>query len=134
MDSRGRSATSKGAGTGRIADALATMGHPVTAVDESPEMLARIKRAETVRATIEGLALGSLFDVVLLASHLINAPSEAIRATFLQTCARHVRDTGCVVIQQHPPGWFATATAREAESNGPATRVRIRAARPWAAH
>jgi predicted RNA methylase len=37
-----------GAGTGRIADALAALGHPVVAVDESPEMLAHIRNAETV--------------------------------------------------------------------------------------
>jgi SAM-dependent methyltransferase len=113
-----------GAGTGRIADPLAAMGHPVTAVDESPEMLARIQHAETVCAKIEGLALGKRFDVVLLASHLVNAHSEAIRAAFLQSCARHVRETGCVIIQQHPPAWFATAAATEVESNGITFKLR----------
>jgi len=113
-----------GAGTGRIADPLAAMGHPVTAVDESPEMLARIRLAGTVCATIEGLALGRRFDVVLLASHLVNAHSEAIRAAFLESCARHVHDTGCVIIQQHPPAWFATATAREDESDGITFKLR----------
>ena len=113
-----------GAGTGRIADPLAAMGHPVTAVDESPEMLARIQQAETVCGKIEGLALGRRFDVVLLASFLINATSEAIRAAFLQTCARHVRDTGCVIIQQHPPAWFATAAASENEANGITMKLR----------
>jgi SAM-dependent methyltransferase len=113
-----------GAGTGRIADPLAAMGHPVTAVDESSEMLAHIQHAETVRAKIEGLALGRRFDVVLLASHLVNAHSEAIRAAFLQSCARHVRDTGCVIIQQRPPTWFATAAASEDESNGITFKLR----------
>jgi 2-polyprenyl-3-methyl-5-hydroxy-6-metoxy-1,4-benzoquinol methylase len=34
-----------GAGAGRIADPLAELGHRVTAVDESPEMLAHIRHA-----------------------------------------------------------------------------------------
>jgi SAM-dependent methyltransferase len=107
-----------GAGTGRIADALAALGHPVTAVDESPEMLAHIRNAETVCAQIQGLALTKKFGVVLLASHLVNAPDELIRAAFLETCARHVSARGCVIIQQHAPEWFSTVTETVHEDNG----------------
>jgi SAM-dependent methyltransferase len=113
-----------GAGTGRIADALAGLGHPVVAVDESPEMLAHIRNAETVCSQIQGLALGRQFNVVLLASFLINAPGEPIRAAFLETCARHVSGHGCVIIQQHPPGWFTTITETEHESGGITFRLR----------
>jgi SAM-dependent methyltransferase len=113
-----------GAGTGRIADPLAAMGHPVTAVDESPEMLAHVRHAETLCAKIEDLALDRRFDVVLLASHMVNAHSEAVRAAFLDSCARHVRDTGCVIIQQHPPAWFATVAASEDESDGITFKLR----------
>jgi SAM-dependent methyltransferase len=113
-----------GAGTGRMTEALAALGHPVVAVDESPDMLARIRHAETVRAGIQDLALGRPFDVVLLASFLINTPSEATRAAFLAACARHVSDTGCVIIQQHPPAWFTSVTAQENESDGIAFRLR----------
>jgi 2-polyprenyl-3-methyl-5-hydroxy-6-metoxy-1,4-benzoquinol methylase len=102
-----------GAGTGRIADALAELGHPVVAVDESPEMLARIRRADPVCAQIQGLALGRRFDVVLLASFLINAPDKSVRRAFLETCARHVSDDGYVIIQQHPPGWFTSVAEAE---------------------
>ena len=48
---------------------LVALGHPVVAVDESPEMLARVRGAETVRARIQDLDLGRTFDAVL-ASHL----------------------------------------------------------------
>jgi 2-polyprenyl-3-methyl-5-hydroxy-6-metoxy-1,4-benzoquinol methylase len=112
-----------GAGTGRIADALVALGHPVTAVDESPEMLARVKSAETVCATIQELALGRRFDVVLLASHLVNTPDEAQRAAFLETCARHVADDGCVIIEQHPPQWFDSVTATERDAGDFAVRL-----------
>lgn len=113
-----------GAGTGRIAGALAALGHAVTAVDESPEMLAHVRNAETVCARIQGLALGRKFDVVLLASFLINAPDEPIRAAFLETCARHVSDRGCVIIQQHPPAWFASITETSDEAGGITFRLR----------
>src|SRR5450755_413595 len=54
----GASILELGSGTGRITDALVKLGHPLVAVDESPEMLARNHSAETVCARIEDLALG----------------------------------------------------------------------------
>lgn len=113
-----------GAGAGRVTRALTELGHPVVAVDESPEMLAHIRDAETVCARIEGLALDRRFDVVLLASHLINTPDEPTRAAFLETCARHVSAEGCVIIQQQPPGWFDSATETERQSGGITFRLR----------
>ena len=113
-----------GAGAGRITAALAALGHAVTAVDESPEMLAHVRGAETICAPIEGLRLGRRFDVVLLASYLIHAPSAPIRAAFLETCARHVSASGCVVIQQHAPAWFAGVAAAEREAGGIAIRLK----------
>lgn len=118
VPSEGASILELGAGTGRIADILAALGHPVVAVDESAEMLARIRTAETVCAPVQGLALGRTFDVVLLASFLINTPDEPLRAAFLQTCARHVAARGCVIIQQHPPGWFTAVTQTQHETAG----------------
>lgn len=47
-----------GCGTGRVTHPLIELGHVVTAVDESPEMLARVRGAETVLARIEDLDLG----------------------------------------------------------------------------
>lgn len=113
-----------GAGTGRVTRALAELGHPVVAVDESPEMLAHIRDAETVCARIEDLALGRRFDVVLLASHLINTPDERTRAALLETCARHVSGHGRVIIQQHAPGWFDSATETENQVAGITFRLR----------
>jgi SAM-dependent methyltransferase len=113
-----------GAGTGRIADVLAGMGHDVVAVDESPDMLARVRRAETVCAAIQDLDLGRRFDLVLLASFLVNAADDATRSAFLATCARHVSQTGCVVIQRHPSAWFASVRAFEREEAGIIYRMR----------
>jgi SAM-dependent methyltransferase len=102
-----------GSGAGRVTGALVKLGHPVVAVDESPEMLAHIRAAETACARIQDLALGRTFDVVLLASHLLNVPDAGIRQALLRTCARHVAATGCVIIQHHPPQWFDSAAASE---------------------
>ncbi len=118
-----------GSGTGRVTGALTALGHRVVAVDESPEMLAHITTAETVCARIEDLALDERFDVVLLASHLINVPAERVRQELLRACARHVSAAGCVIIEQHPPGWFADAEDTESESDGITFRLR-RISRP----
>lgn len=101
-----------GAGAGRMTGPLVRSGFRVTAVDESRGMLDRIEDAELVHAPVEGLDLGRRFDVVTLASFLVDAPDPALRAGLLATCARHVAADGCVVVQrQHaarqpdgPPG------------------------------
>jgi SAM-dependent methyltransferase len=112
-----------GCGAGRVTGPLVALGHPVVAVDESPEMLAHVRDAETVCARIQDLSLGRRFGAVLLASHLINADDET-RRTFLDACRRHVADDGCVIIQQHGPEWFATATDSEVSRAGMILRLR----------
>ena len=113
-----------GCGTGRITHPLVALGHPVVGVDESPDMLAYVHDAQTVCARIEDLALGRRFDVVLLASHLVNADDAEVRTAFLATCRRHVADDGAVIIQQHAPGWFAAAADAENVRDGITFRMR----------
>jgi SAM-dependent methyltransferase len=105
----GASILELGAGAGRVTHPLLALGHPVVAVDESPEMLERIHGAERVHSRIEELDLGREFDAVLLASHLVNIPDVAWRRTLLATCRRHLRPHGKVLIQRHPPDWIDTA-------------------------
>jgi len=114
----GASILELGCGTGRITHPLVALGHEVVAIDESPEMLAHVRDAETVCAPIEGLALGRRFDAVLLASHLINVADEPIRNALLAACREHVAAGGCVIVQQHPPEWFAEADDAERASGG----------------
>jgi SAM-dependent methyltransferase len=121
----GASILELGCGAGRVTHPLVALGHPVTAVDESPEMLAHVHGAETVCARIEDLALDRRFDVVLLASHLINADDDTVRSALLAACLRHVADDGSVIIQQQAPGWFATAADTERRTeDGIIVRVR----------
>lgn len=113
-----------GCGAGRVTGPLADLGHRVVAVDESPEMLAHVRDAETVCARIEDLSLGRRFDAVLLLSHLINAADDDTRSAFLAACRRHVADDGCVIVQQYAPEWFAAARETEVTRDGVILRMR----------
>jgi len=113
-----------GAGAGRVTRHLLELGHPVVAVDESAEMLARVRGAQTVRARIQELRLGRRFDVVLLASFLVNTPDRELRRGFLTACREHVRDDGCVLVQRHQPAWFDEAVEGERTSDGITFRLR----------
>jgi SAM-dependent methyltransferase len=108
-----------GCGTGRITRQLVARGFRVTAVDESPEMLAHVRDAGTVCARIEGLDLGRRFDAVLLASNLLSAEPEQRRA-FLETCRRH---SDLVIVQGLPLGW--SPEDREATLGDVVSRLHI---------
>jgi 2-polyprenyl-3-methyl-5-hydroxy-6-metoxy-1,4-benzoquinol methylase len=100
-----------GAGTGRIADSLAQLGHHVTAVDDSDHMLAEVRHARTVRARIEDLRLTERFDAVLLPTNLIHYPGVDLRRAVLATVAHHVKPTGKAIIQWKPPPYLAARHA-----------------------
>ena len=78
-----------GAGAGRVTHPLIARGYQLTVVDNSAEMLAHIRRAETVLANIETLDLGHQFDAVLLGSHL--STFQMLRPA--QRCWPHASDT-----------------------------------------
>jgi len=113
----GSSILELGCGTGRLLRELAARGHSVVGVDESPAMLARVTDLPTVRATIEDLDLHRAFDVVVLASTLLNAPPGQ-RHSFLVACRRHLAPAGALVVQQTPPAWFATVAPTTREHDG----------------
>lgn len=102
-----------GAGAGRVTHVLIARGFTVTAVDNSPEMLAEIHGAETIAADIEQLALNRRFDAVVLASHMVNTSDDAERAAFLRTCRAHVAHHGIVLLEHHAATWLQTAEAGE---------------------
>jgi len=100
-----------GCRVGRVTHEL-RLGHPVTAVDESAEMLAQVGGAEAIRAQIEELDVGRRFACVLLMSNLVNVPDDGQRLSFLQTCARPFTRDGIVVIERQEPRWEPQAGAR----------------------
>ena len=101
-----------GCGAGRISDPLVELGHPVVAVDESAEMLAEVRLAEAVQSRIEDLALGRRFDLVLLASRLVNTPGRAARSALFGSCRRHLRPGGRLMLEWSTPEWFDQVVAR----------------------
>ena len=111
-----------GSGAGRMTHRLLELGHPVTAVDNSPDMLAHVRGAETVLGDIEGLDLGRRFECVLLASHLIDT-DEAERTAYLETCVRHVAPGGVVIVQRYDPVWAADPQPSDAQHGG--VRIRV---------
>jgi SAM-dependent methyltransferase len=104
-----------GAGAGRVTGPLIEFGHPVTAVDDSAAMLARIEGARTVCAPIQDLDLPDRFGCVLLMSYLVNYGD---RDALLATCRRHVRPEGVVVVQREARGWHDGAAPREWSHDG----------------
>lgn len=107
-----------GSGVGRITHPLLERGFTVTAVDESPEMLEHVRGARTVCSTIETLDLDETFDVVLLASFLVNAGDEKVRRGLLDACRRHTADDGCVLIQREGEEDFFANVPREWVASG----------------
>jgi SAM-dependent methyltransferase len=117
-----------GCGAGRMTHPLLERGFRVTAVDESAEMLERVRGARTIRRPIEDLRLDESFDVVLLASFLVHAGDEEVRRGLLRTCARHVAAEGCVLIQREGEGFHTDLPRERVDPSG--FTVRIRAAEP----
>jgi 2-polyprenyl-3-methyl-5-hydroxy-6-metoxy-1,4-benzoquinol methylase len=109
-----------GCGTGRITRPLLALGHTVVAVDESPDMVARVTATspgtETICSTIGDLRLERRFDVVLMMSYLINVADDEERRRLLRTCAYHVRPGGSVVLQQQIPGMLRGPSVLEGDN------------------
>jgi SAM-dependent methyltransferase len=116
-----------GCGAGRTTHRLIALGHPVTAVDNSAEMLAHVHGADPVLGDIESLDLGRTFPAVVLASYLVNAPDPGQRRAFLDTCARHVDPHGMVLIQRaHPHVRWVASEVYESTYGDARVRTRVK--------
>ncbi|MFJ5532949.1 class I SAM-dependent methyltransferase [Streptomyces sp. NPDC093261] len=112
-----------GCGVGRVTHPLLERGFTVTAVDESPEMLERVRGARTVRSPIEDLDLGETFDVVMLASFLVHAGDIAVRRALLRACRRHVAPGGCVLIQREGEDRHTNLPRERVDPSGLTVRI-----------
>lgn len=119
-----------GSGVGRMTHPLLERGFTVTAVDESAEMLDRVRGARTICSPIEDLDLGETFDVVLLASFLVHAGDVEVRRGLLRTCVRHVAEGGCVLIQREGADYHTNLPRQRVDPSG--FTVRILSAEPVA--
>ncbi|MFJ2258286.1 class I SAM-dependent methyltransferase [Streptomyces sp. NPDC087844] len=107
-----------GSGVGRMTHPLLERGFTVTAVDESAEMLERVRGARTIRGAIETLDLGETFDVVLLASFLVHAGDVEVRRGMLDVCRSHVADGGCVLIQREGENYHTDLPRERRDPSG----------------
>ncbi|MBT3150770.1 class I SAM-dependent methyltransferase [Streptomyces sp. CHD11] len=112
-----------GSGVGRMTHALLERGFDVTAVDESAEMLERVRGARTICGPIEGLDAGETFDVVLLASFLVHAGDVEVRRGLLRTCVRHLAEGGCVLIQREGEDHHTDVPRERKDPSGGTIRI-----------
>lgn len=117
-----------GCGVGRMTHPLIERGFTVTAVDESAEMLERVRGARTIRASIEELDLDEKFDVVLLASFLVHTGDPEVRRGMLATCVRHLADDGFVLIQREGEDYHTNVPRERVDPRG--FRIRIASTEP----
>jgi SAM-dependent methyltransferase len=119
-----------GCGAGRLANLLAARGFAVTAVDGSSAMLAGVAPpVRAVRARIEETRLGERFDLVVLASQLVNEPDDARRRALLATARAHVADDGAVFVEHLDPALLAGPGERTATVGPVDVRLRVRTVR-----
>ncbi|MER7173650.1 class I SAM-dependent methyltransferase [Streptomyces mesophilus] len=112
-----------GCGAGRVTHPLLERGFTVTAVDESPEMLERVRGARTVCSPIEDLDLGETYDVVMLASFLVHTADVDVRRGLLRTCVRHLSADGCVLIQREGGDWHRDLPRERIDPGGYTVRI-----------
>ena len=117
-----------GSGVGRVTHALLERGFTVTAVDESAEMLERVRGARTICASIEHLDLGETFDVVMLASFLVHSGDVEVRRGLLRACARHVAEGGYVLIQREGEDYHTNLPRERVDPSGCTVRMSARPA------
>ncbi|GAA4817107.1 class I SAM-dependent methyltransferase [Streptomyces ziwulingensis] len=112
-----------GSGVGRMTHPLRERGFTVTAVDESAEMLERVRGARTIRGPIEELDLGEKFDVVMLASFLVHTADLEVRRGLLDACARHVAKDGCVLVQREGEDYHDRVPRERVDPSGFTVRI-----------
>ncbi|MER5180737.1 class I SAM-dependent methyltransferase [Streptomyces sp. NPDC002896] len=112
-----------GSGVGRVTHPLLERGFMVTAVDESAEMLERVRGARTVCTPIEDLDLAETFDAVVLGSFLVHAGDVDVQSGLLNTCRRHVADGGCVLIQREGEDYHTNLPRERVDPSGFTVRI-----------
>ncbi|MFF3927376.1 class I SAM-dependent methyltransferase [Streptomyces hirsutus] len=120
---KGASVLELGSGVGRMTHALLERGFTVTAVDESAEMLERVRGARTICGPVERLRLDETFDVVLLASFLVHAGDAEVRRGLLRACVRHLAEGGCVLIQREGEDYHTNVPRERVDPTGFTVRI-----------
>lgn len=98
---RPNSVLDAGCGTGRVAIELARHGIDVVGADIDESMIAEAKHMapelQWIKADLATLALGRVFDVVVLAGNVPLFCEKASRPALITSCAEHVVTGGLMV-------------------------------------
>ncbi|HET9851505.1 MAG TPA: hypothetical protein VFP56_03245 [Candidatus Limnocylindrales bacterium] len=90
-------------GAGRICAALLDLGVTLDGVRQA------VFDASAPVEDLESIDLAERARLVVLGSHLVNAPEPERRAAFLDLAARHVELGGTLIVEHHPVDWAETA-------------------------
>ena len=90
------------AGAGRVRLALAELGVSTRTLHQ-----AVVDPALTI-ADADALDVGRLYVVVILGSHFMNSPDEALRRALLRAAGRHLVGDCDVLVEHHPIDWLET--------------------------
>jgi SAM-dependent methyltransferase len=122
----GSSILELGCGAGRVTRHLVALGHRVTGVDNSADMLAHIEGIDDVEGVLADITTLDLsprhWPVVLAASHLVN---DELGPSFLAAGARHLEPRGCLLVQRHEPGWIDAVEDSTRHLDGLTATIRV---------
>ena len=112
-------------GAGRVLLSLAELGLPFRTVVQS------IHDADVTVDQVDRLDVGRRFVTVVLGSHLVNTPDEAMRRAWLRAAARHLVGDCDVLVEHHPVDWAETAADEPAVPGGSLGMLEVRRHPPF---
>jgi hypothetical protein len=98
---------SAAAGAGRVRQALAELGITTGTLHQA------VLDPGVTTTELDALDAGRRYPVVILGSHLVNTPEEALRHALLRVAARHLAGDRDVLVEHHPIDWAETAAPTE---------------------
>jgi hypothetical protein len=112
-------------GAGRICAALLELGITLDGVRQA------VIDASAPAEDLDSIDLADRARLVILGSHLVNAPEPERRAAFLQLAGRHVDRDGTLIVEHHPIDWAETAADVEPTPGSALGMVNVRRDPPF---
>jgi hypothetical protein len=91
------------AGAGRVRLALAELGVPTGTLHQA------VLDPDVTPSALDALDVGRQYPLVILGSHLVNSPDDALRQALLIAAGRHLSGDADLLVEHHPIDWTETA-------------------------
>jgi len=125
LGSTGAAMLDGSAGAGRIVHALIEAG-------VGCESLVQVVIEPDLQPdAIDSIDFGRRFETVVLGSHLVNLPDASRRGALLGLAARHLAESGSIVVEHHPIDWAETADEVEPTAGSTVGMVEVRREPPF---